>query len=562
MQCALLLSAAGAERPAFERIDAHVHVAPPPAAFLAMLERQQVRVLNVTLVDPLVPGFDKPEPQATWAAEIARQSGGWIGWAAPFDPAGFESAGWAGEQTKRLEGDFARGAAAVKIYKSVGMQMRSAGGRYVLPDDPAFAPALDFIARKGKTLLAHLGEPRSSWRALDLEDPHYAYYKANPEWHMFTHPERPTWEAIIAARDRMLAAHPKLRVVGCHLGSMEHDVDEVARRLDKYPNLAVDTAARMGDLMRQPREKVRAFLIRYQDRVLWGTDQMELKWEEPAKAIERWEAAYAKDWQFLATAETFQAGGRTVRGLALPEGVLRKIFRENALRWIPGVVAAEGAQDVEGVLARFVEASGGEAALRKVTSRGSQGRIFVATYGEWGEYSEYAKAPNRMVRSFRFPRYTTLRRAFDGKRAWEENPDSGVEVLTGARFAQVRRQAEFHPALSLRSTYPRLSVKGRERIDEHEAVVLRGLTAEGDEDLLWFDVKRGLLLAVDSTETFSNGVSQRVRYMYEEYRELDGVQVPHQIRYESPRMIWVVTRQVAHNIPVDDSVFLPPEERK
>jgi predicted TIM-barrel fold metal-dependent hydrolase len=542
-----------AQAPPFERIDAHVHAAPPPRAFLEMLDRERIRLLNVTLVDPFAPGFDKPEPQSSMAASIAAQSGGRIGWVAPFDPSGFESAGWAEAAARRLKADFARGAVAVKMYKNIGLHLKTTAGQYVLPDDAAFAPVLDAIGASGKTLLTHLAEPRSSWLPLDAADPHYGYYKANPDWRQFQHPERPKWEAIIAARDRMLAAHPKLRVVGCHLGSMEHDVDEVARRLERYPNFAVDTAARLADLKRQPREKVRAFVIRYQDRVLWGADMMELKWEDPSGAISRWESAYQREWEYYA------------KDLALPETVLRKIFRENALRWIPGLAPAKASTALptaEQVLSRYLAAMGGEDALRKITSMGAAGSIFVATYGAYGEYREVAKAPRSFRRTFRFPGYATLERAFDGTRGWEEGPDYGIEVLSGARLAEVRRQAEFHLPLNVRGLYPQITVRGRGRIDEFDCVILESRTQEGETIQLWFDEATGLLLAIDSTETFANGVSQRVRYQYEDYRNLDGVPVPHQIRYESPRLIWVVTRQVVLNAPVADNVFEPPDQKK
>lgn len=552
---ALLAVAApvAAQAPPFERIDAHAHVAPPPPAFLEMLDRLKVRLLNVTLVDPLAPGFDKPEPQSTWAAGISAKSAGRIAWAAPFDPAGFESASWAENEQRRLASDAARGAVAVKMYKNIGLHLKSGEGSYVLPDHPAFAPVLDAVAASGVTLFTHLAEPRSSWLPLDPDDPHHGYYKANPDWHMFQHPERPLWEAIIAARDRMLAAHPKLRVIGCHLGSMEHDVDEIARRLDRYPNFAVDTAARLADLKRQPRDKVRAFMIRYQDRVLWGTDAMELKWDDPPGANARWEAAYQREWQFFAG------------DLALPAPVLRKIFRDNALRWIPGLAALAATQALptaDQVLARYLNAMGGEAALRKISACRAAGSIFVATYGAYGEYREVAKAPRSFRRTFRFPGYASLDRAFDGMAGWEEGPDYGFEILSGPRLAEVRRQAEFHLPLNLRGLYPRLTVQGRGRIDEFDAVILDARTESGETDQLWFDNATGLLLAVDSTETFANGVVQRVRYQYEDYRKVDGIPVPHQIRYESPRLIWVVTRQVAFNVPVEDSVFHSPDQKK
>ena len=95
-----------------------------------------------------------------------------------------------------------------------------------------------------------------------------------------------------------------------------------------------------------------------------------------------------------------------------------------------------------------------------------------------------------------------------------------------------------------------------------DAVILDARTEAGETDQLWFDNATGLLLAIDSTETFANGVAQRVRYQYEDYKKVDGIPVPHRMRYESPRLIWVVTRQVALNVPVDDSAFQPPDQKE
>jgi predicted TIM-barrel fold metal-dependent hydrolase len=94
--------------------------------------------------------------------------------------------------------------------------------------------------------------------------------------------------------------------------------------------------------MRQPREKVRAFLIRYQDRVLYGTDIGILPGEDAVKVAHKLEDRYARDWAYFATAQTIEDEGRTITGLALPEAVLRKVFRENAVRWVPGIVTAAG----------------------------------------------------------------------------------------------------------------------------------------------------------------------------------------------------------------------------
>jgi predicted TIM-barrel fold metal-dependent hydrolase len=276
------------------------------------------------------------------ARRLARASRGRLPWVAALDDGTFASPGFASRALAEIDHSLADGAIGVKIYKSMGMELRRPDGAYVLPDDPVFAPLFTALAERGTTVYAHLAEPIAAWQPLDPQSPDYGYYKNNPAWYVHGRPGVPSKEAILAARDRLLEAHPRLRVVGCHLGSMEEDVDDIARRLDRYPNFAVDTAARVVHLMRQPREKVRDFLIRYQDRVLYGTDIGMIPGEDAAAVARKLEERYARDWDYFATTRTITDEGRTITGLALPEPVLRKVFRDNAVRWVPGVVTAAG----------------------------------------------------------------------------------------------------------------------------------------------------------------------------------------------------------------------------
>src|SRR5207245_6993141 len=118
--------------------------------------------------------------------------------------------------------------------------------------------------------------------------------------------------------------------------STEEDRHGTARRSDRYPNLAVDTAARMEYLMLAPPEKVRAFLIKYQDRVLYGTDLDLLATAKAEESLKDWQSAYARDWRFFATDDLFEQDGRKVQGLKLLETGLRKLYRTNALHWLDG----------------------------------------------------------------------------------------------------------------------------------------------------------------------------------------------------------------------------------
>ncbi len=139
--------ACGAEelRPALPRIDAHVHVFQPSAAYVRMLERLDLRVMNICVVDKHDRGFEEAEPQHKVADKISRQSRGRIAWCSTFDPGGFERPDFAQRSIAQLEDTFTKGAIAVKIYKSMGMELKTAAGKYVMPDDPAFAAPAPWV---------------------------------------------------------------------------------------------------------------------------------------------------------------------------------------------------------------------------------------------------------------------------------------------------------------------------------------------------------------------------------------------------------------------------------
>jgi predicted TIM-barrel fold metal-dependent hydrolase len=321
---------------AMQPIDTHVHVFKSDPDFTAMLGRLQLHVLDINVAD--TQGiYGRLATELERSRNFVQGSQGHASLCVTFSPFEFQEQDFASKAIAELRQEFAAGAVAVKIWKNIGMELRRPDGSYVMPDDPAFEPIYQAIAAENKTLVAHVAEPTSSWKALDPDNPDYEYYKENPEWHMYLHPDHPRKEVILAARDHLLAENPKLRVIGAHLGSMETDVDEIAKRLDLYPNFAVDTAARMEYLMIQPRDKVRNFLIKYQDRVVYGTDLEFLNDESTADALKEWQQTYARDWKFFATDQMLAYRGRQIQGLKLPEPVLRHIFHDNAVRWIPGI---------------------------------------------------------------------------------------------------------------------------------------------------------------------------------------------------------------------------------
>jgi hypothetical protein len=235
----------------------------------------------------------------------------------------------------RLKQDFDNGAAAVKLWKDIGMTFRDSDSSFIMIDNPKFDPILEYIASQEKPLIGHFGEPRNCWLPVDsMTVPgDSSYFTNNPQYHMYLHPQYPSYDDQIDARDNMLAKHPDLVFVGAHLGSLEWSVGELAERLDRFPKMAVDMAARIVHLQIQDRETVREFIIEYQDRLLYATDVGVSEDSESLGWIaEKWQ----RDWLYFTTDSVLTSP--EVRseyvGLKLPELVLRKIYFQNARDWL------------------------------------------------------------------------------------------------------------------------------------------------------------------------------------------------------------------------------------
>ena len=152
----------------------------------------------------------------------------------------------------------------------------------------------------------------------------------------------PSHQELMAARDAVAVQHPGLRVVGAHLGSLEYDVDEIAKRFDQYPNFVVDISARLTDLALQDTEKVRQFCIEYLDRILWGTDLVagavsKMPPEKQARFLNYADETYREYTEFFESDGNVKMGRHTVTGLGLPDAILEKIYLANAQRWYPGM---------------------------------------------------------------------------------------------------------------------------------------------------------------------------------------------------------------------------------
>ena len=321
------------------KIDTHAHIDTDKSLFEDQAIKDNFRLLTINVDHSDSVAVIK---QHAIALNSIKKYPGTVYYAATFyfDTAGFGSETWSKKVISHLENNIAGNAVSVKIWKNIGMTERDKSGKFIMIDDPAIEPVINFIISKDIAITGHLGEPRDCWLPFNemTVSGDSSYYAEHPQYHMFLHPEYPSYEDQINARDNLLAKHPDLTFVGCHLGSLEWDVDELARRLDKYPNMAVDMAARICHLQYQSAtdpKKIRDFCIKYQDRLLYGTDLSDEGSGSVQDLSNRIHETWIDDWKYFTSNDKMASGSFRCefKGLQLPKEVVRKIYSENAIRW-------------------------------------------------------------------------------------------------------------------------------------------------------------------------------------------------------------------------------------
>jgi predicted TIM-barrel fold metal-dependent hydrolase len=324
---------------ALEPIDTHTHIYESDPAYFAMLQKLHLHILDIMVVaDNLNPERKILAKESKDVFDVVQNSNGHAAACTTFDAYLFNQRDFEVNAIRQINQNFAEGAIAAKIWKNVGMEIKDAKGNYILPDNPLLEPIYKDIAAHNKTLISHLADPDTAWAPPNPSAPDYSYFANNPQWYMYKVPHAPSKEQILLARDHVLQANPSLRMVGAHLGSMEGSFDQIAQHLDRYPNFAVDLAGRIPYLMLQPRATMIAFITKYQDRLIYGTDDALYPQEDVQTMVTSAEASYAHDWRFLATNGTSNYRGRQIQGLALPEPILRKLYHDNAVHWFPDIL--------------------------------------------------------------------------------------------------------------------------------------------------------------------------------------------------------------------------------
>jgi len=244
---------------------------------------------------------------------------------------GIDDADWSTRETKRLEDSFKAGAKGLKFYKSFGLTFRYKDGKLMPIDDTKLDPIWEACARHKRPVVIHVADPAAFFTPLDRFNERWHELNSNPGW-LFFGGENPKRQDLLDQLHRVIAKHPQTTFINTHFGNNAEDLDAVADKLDRYPNMYVDIDARISELGRQP-YSARRFFLKYQDRIMFGTDTT------PRRDAYRiyYRFLETDDEYFDCSASHHLQGFWNIYGIFLPDPVLDKVYRKNAERVLFGL---------------------------------------------------------------------------------------------------------------------------------------------------------------------------------------------------------------------------------
>jgi predicted TIM-barrel fold metal-dependent hydrolase len=228
------------------------------------------------------------------------------------------------------------GAVGVKVWKNLGLWLRDASGRRLAVSDPRLDALWATAGELGLPVAIHTGDPPAFFAPLADDNLRIEELRKHPDW-WYGGGGFPSLERLHEELEVVVARHPATRFIGLHFGSFMSWAD-VRRMLDAYPNYHVDTAAAIADMGRDA-DQVRAIVVGFSDRVIFGTDLLRTEAiEMPDLGARRWDLReyFERHWRFFETGESGlehpmpDQGAWTVTGLDLPAGVLARLYCENA----------------------------------------------------------------------------------------------------------------------------------------------------------------------------------------------------------------------------------------
>jgi len=215
----------------------------------------------------------------------------------------------------------------------------------------------------------------------------------------------------------------------------------------------------------------------------------------------------------------------------------------------------------ERILARYIDALGGEATLRKHSFRYHKSTISMPAQGMTMTLEAYAAPPDLYVSRMDMAGMGTVRSGYDGKVAWTIHPATGPMLLEGAAFEQQRQQVNFYEPLDRDRYVKAMETLERTDFQGRSCYKVKVVANWGEEYFEYYDAETGLLAGIERKMETPMGPLPTTTII-EEYRDIGGMKLATKMRILAMGMEQIVTVDSASVEKFDMSVFELPAEIK
>lgn len=326
---ALVTKQTEVKTPKFPVVDIHCHWSiyqDPVELNKAMDLLGMTRAVNLSggyddYLDRMIEKFHKPYPDRVFILCN-------IDWKKIDDPT------FAEDVAAYLKSAKQKGASGLKIFKDLGLTVKDKSGKLVPIDDPRLEALWKTCGELKMPILIHSGDPVAFFQPIDEHNERWMQLKRHPDW-TFYGDGFPKWEQVLQQHVNVIQKHPQTIFISAHLANCGEDLQRLSGILDHCPNMYADISGRVAEIGRQPYSS-RKFLIKYQDRIMFGTDRY------PGRTDQERNSVY---YRFLETDDEYfdyynhpfpTEGEWKIYGVFLPDEALRKIYHENAERALAG----------------------------------------------------------------------------------------------------------------------------------------------------------------------------------------------------------------------------------
>jgi uncharacterized protein len=314
-------------RAKFPVVDIHSHTGPTPESIGRLI--QEMDALNIRVLNNLSGGYGAELKQRVDFIRSTKHAHRFTLFANGLNGFRDVEPGFGRKAAAQLEQDLKNGAIGFKIFKPTGMDTLKRDGTRLTINDPELAPIWETAARLNIPVIIHTAEPQEFFNQLDMHNERWLELALFPDRRQYLNPNKVTFEQLMAERNDLFRRHPKTRFISAHFGWHANNLRLAGKLLDDHPNVVLELAAILYDLGRQPRS-AHSFFVKYQDRILFGKDTY-----APSEFPYYWRVLETTD-EYFDYYRDYHAFWN-LYGMGLPDGVLRKVYAQNALKITPGL---------------------------------------------------------------------------------------------------------------------------------------------------------------------------------------------------------------------------------